>query len=206
MRTFKTEGIVIKRRNVGEADRIITIFSKDHGKLQIKASGVRKITSRRSPHIELLNYVNLTLYTGKTYPILVEAQSKENFSTLKEDLHKVGLAYHICELIDGLCPEGQEHESVFELLKRTLVILSPDGYLGEGSPMYNDAGDSSSFDKLTTQNDLVFIIHEFEVELLALLGYWRGSQEVAKTLDTQHMIENILERKLKSRNIFAKLS
>ena len=56
MRSFKTEGIVIKRRNFNEADRIITVFSKRNGKINIKASGVRKITSRRSPHLELLNY------------------------------------------------------------------------------------------------------------------------------------------------------
>ncbi|PIZ97846.1 MAG: DNA repair protein RecO, partial [Candidatus Levybacteria bacterium CG_4_10_14_0_2_um_filter_35_8] len=56
MNSYKTEGIVIKRRNLGEADKILTIFTKRYGKIQVKAPGIRKINSRRSPHVELLNY------------------------------------------------------------------------------------------------------------------------------------------------------
>src|SRR4051812_23196058 len=103
MRTVQVEGIVIKRINYGEADRILTILTRELGKVSIKASGVRKITSRRSPHIELLNYSALTLYTSQKFPVLVEVQSHTNYSEIKSDLNKVGFAYHICELIDGLC-------------------------------------------------------------------------------------------------------
>ncbi len=180
MRTFKTEAVIIKRRSYGESDRILTVFSKTHGKLHIKASGVRKITSRRSPHVELLNHTKLTLYSGKTYPVLVEAESIENFSSIKENLQKIGFAYHICELIDGLCPEREEQETIFHLLINTL-------------------------DHLGSTENITSIIHSFEVELLTLLGYWRGEVQVAQTLDTEHMIENIIERKLKSRNIFGKM-
>ena len=61
-RAYKTEAIIIKRRNFGEADRILTILTKNYGKIQVRAPGVRKITSRRSSHIELLNFSSLTLY------------------------------------------------------------------------------------------------------------------------------------------------
>jgi len=54
MKSYKTEGIIIKRKNFGEADRILTIFTKNKGKISIVAKGVRKINSRRAPHIELL--------------------------------------------------------------------------------------------------------------------------------------------------------
>ncbi|GIV45007.1 MAG: hypothetical protein KatS3mg035_2130 [Bacteroidia bacterium] len=84
MRNFKTEGIIIKRRNVLEADRIITVFTREHGKLQIKARGVRRITSKRASHIELLNYAQLSLYKGSSLPILVEAQMIESFSDIKK--------------------------------------------------------------------------------------------------------------------------
>lgn len=180
MRSFKVEGIVIKRRNYGESDRIVTVLTKYHGKLHVKASGVRKITSRRSAHIELLNHTEMTVHATASYPILTEAEALNDFSDIKSDLTKVGLAYHVCELIEGLCPEGQDQRQVFVLLKATLEQLA-------GS------------DTVST------VIHEFEVELLSLLGYWHGKPEVAATLDTQDFIESIIERKLKSKRVFSKL-
>ena len=50
----------------------------------------------------------------------------EDFSPIKEDFDKVGMAYHLCELIDGLCPENQENRSVYSLLQKTLFELSRD--------------------------------------------------------------------------------
>lgn len=177
MRTFISEAIIIKRRNFRDADRILTIYTKDHGKIAVKAAGVRRITSRRSSHIELLNHSTLTLYKGTGFPVLTEAQTINTFSNVKEDLVKIGFAYHICELIDGLCPEGQEQKAIFTLLLNTL-------------------------DQLTITEELPETIHGFEVQLLTLLGYWNRTSEEE---DTHTFIENILERKLKSKNFFHKI-
>lgn len=179
MRNFKVDGIILKRRNIGEADRILTVFTKQFGKISIKAAGVRKIASRRASHIELLNIVSMGLYKGQGMHVLTEAVSQENFLPIKEDLTKVGFAYHICELVDGLCPEGQESEAIFDLLRNMLQ-------------------------KLSTEENIAVIIHEFEVQLLTLLGYWPVSQS-STNLNTAFLIENILERKLKSRQILSKL-
>src|SRR5882757_7580474 len=100
MRNLRTEGIVIKRRNYGEADRILTVLTRDYGKISIKATGVRKITSRRSAHIELLNHTTLHLYKKNTFMVLTEAKMLEDFSVIKQDFQKIGLAYHFCELVD----------------------------------------------------------------------------------------------------------
>ena len=125
MRTFKTEGFVIRRRNSGDADRILTIFSKHYGKMQAKAPGVRKITSKRSPHIELLNLSVFTLYKSSrsSLPMVTEASTLKNFSDLKGDLKKIGFSFYICELLNNLCAENQENNKVFSLLKNTLVNL-----------------------------------------------------------------------------------
>ncbi len=208
MRAFKTEGIIIKRKNIGEADRIITIITPDLGKINIKATGVRRIISRRSPHVELLNYTSLGLYKGKFLPILTEAKTIDSFSTLKKDLHKIGLVYHLCELINGLCPENQENKAVFELFKDTLHRLSGSSViLSEAKNPCLPAGKALQGEErsfVNTRDDIVSIIHEFEVELLSLLGYWNNTS-VERLWDTQAYIEEIMERKLKSKNIFLKL-
>jgi DNA repair protein RecO (recombination protein O) len=180
MRSYKTEAIIIKRRNFNEADRIITILTRDLGKLQVKAQGVRKITSRRSSHIELLNHSELSLYKGSSMSVLVEAQMLEAYSDIKSDFEKVGFAYHVCELIDGLCPEGQEYRDVFFLLKKTLARISK-------------------------EQDMLLLVHDFEIELLTILGFWHKPAEDSRTLNTQDFIENILERRLKSQKMFARL-
>lgn len=179
MRNFKTEGIIIKRRNSGEADRVITIFSKTYGKIQAKAIGVRRITSKRSSHLELLNLVHFNFYKGRVIPLVLETQTIENFGELKDDLTKIGFAFHMCELIDGLCADSQEQPLVFDLLYKTLQ-------------------------KLSKSDDIVVVVHEFEVELLTLLGFWSQTTQSAHT-DNQVFIEHILERKLKSKHLLQKL-
>lgn len=175
MRNFKEEAIVIKRRNYGEADRMLTIFTKNYGKMSVVAKGVRRITSKRASHIELLNQAVLYIHKGKGMPILGEAQVVSHFEDIKQDLTKVGFAYHLCELIDGLCPDGQENRTVYSLFLNTLK-------------------------RLESENEIAPVIHEFEIELLSLLGFFSRHQPTQQ-LNTTSFIENILERRLKSRQI-----
>jgi hypothetical protein len=227
MRNFRTEGIVIKRKNYGEADRIITILTRDFGKMSVKAAGVRKITSRRSSHIELLNHVSVGLYKGNTFPVLTEAKMVDDFAPIKNDFHKVGLAYHLCELIDGLCPDNQENSKVFFLLRNFLrqlaeadeVFEEKEAQSAETDYKYLHAeiddytlgtygiavNDAPGLSKVKASNYLSFTLQQFEIDLLTELGYWNASDELARNFDTHDMIEAILERKLKSHKIFAKL-
>ncbi len=183
MHTLKTEAVVLKRRNIGEADRLLTVLTKTHGKMQVKAPGVRKIASRRSPHIELLNRVSLHLYTGSASPIVTEAQMIADYSPIKQDLVKVGYAYHVCEITDGLCAENEENNAVFSLLIYTLDSLC-----------------------LSSTNDSVSVVKEYEFQLLELLGFGVASMRDHAFFDTNIYIESLLERKLKSKDIFLQKS
>ncbi len=187
MRSVKTEGIVIKRKNYGEADRLVTVFTKDFGKITVKAGGVRRITSRRSSHIELLNLSEIYLYKGRSYFTLTEAIVMKNFLAIKDNLVTIGFAYHICELIDGLCAENQENEKVFHLLKNTLSKLVAITESGK-------------------EDDLVSTVHAFEVDLLIMLGFWHVPEGIpTKRVNIHSIIENLLERKLKSKQIILQI-
>lgn len=124
MRSYKTEGIIIKRVNLGEADRILTAFTKRHGKIRVLAKGVRRVHSRRGPNVELFNRVVLFVHKGKTFDIVTEAQVQETFVHLRNDLQRIGLAYYVCELVDSLCAEEQPHPQVFSLFTETLRNLN----------------------------------------------------------------------------------
>lgn len=184
MRSYKTEGIVIKRRNFGEADRILTLLTRTYGKIQVRAPGVRKIISRRSSHIELLNLTLLTLYKNSQWslPIVTEAEVQEEFLPIKRMLDKVGLAYYICELIDSLCAQNQENKRVFFLVRDIFFKLS----------------NYSSSSNGTMQQWNNESIGYFEDELLVTLGFLPREHKLA---DKRGFIESILEKKLRTKRL-----
>jgi len=177
MRTYKIEGIVLKRRNLGEADRILTVLSRECGKITVKAPGVRRIKSRRSSHVELLNFSELTLYKSSRsfMPIVTEAQTLEDFSSIKKDLRKIGVALYICELVNGLCADNQENGSVFFQLKAVLSGLSK-------------------------TSEVASLISKFEKDLLRELGFW-SEAKLLQTQSSKIVMERLLERKLKTLRI-----
>lgn len=178
MHSYKAEGIVIKRKNFGEADRILTVFTKNKGKIQIIAKGVRKITSKRASHVELLNHSVIGVYEGKL-PILTETECLNHYSILKSDLQKAGYAFYICELVDGLCAEGEENKEVFNLIQNTLF-------------------------KLETEMNPKSLLSSFEKDLLVLLGFWAPTREYLQ--DSDNYIEELMERKIKTKKILPQLS
>lgn len=121
---FKTEGVILKRRNFGEADRILTVFSLHRGKISVMAKGVRRITSRRAGNVELLNRVQMFLYPGKQFLILTEATSVNTYQKLKEDLTLSTYAYHILEITDKMLAENQENRILYGHLVEVLKSLS----------------------------------------------------------------------------------
>lgn len=183
MRTYKTEGIIIKRRNIGEADRILTIFTKHYGKIKAVAKGVRKIKSRRAPHLELFNHVSLLLFRGKDLDIITEAQVINSFSNLRKDLEKVGLTFKVCELVDQLTREGVSQKEVFSLLSSCLVRIDHPKEMAIG---------------------LGRVIRDFEIQLLQLLGFLPKGKALEK-VDISRFIEGIIEKKLKSRRFLSQV-
>lgn len=174
MHSLRTEAIIIKRKNFGEADRILTAITKGSGKIKIIAKGVRKISSKRSPHVELLNLSVLNLHLGKMM-ILTEAETLYHHAGLKNDLSRSGAAFYLCELVDGLIPENQENFQVFNLLKNTLL-------------------------QLEVSNDPRLVVSSFERDLLTILGFWPKEQAFLENSDK--FIEGIMEKKIKTKRIF----
>lgn len=180
-RAYKTEGIIIKRINFGEADRIITIFTKHHGKIKAIAKGIRKIKSRRAPHLELFNQAILFLNQGKNFDLISQAQIINSFSNLRKDLKRVGLAFEVCELVDQLTREGQSQRQVFDFL---VVCLN----------------DLSHFNKERAEE----VVRTFELRLLESLGFL-AKDRVLKNLNIERFVEEISERELKTKKFLSKI-
>lgn len=125
---YTTEAIVLKRKNTGEADRILTLFTKEHGKIRVIAKGVRRIKSRRAGHLELFSRVFVTIHKGKSLDIVTEATRSIDATSISttHDLTRLAFTYFLCELVDQLTAERQEHADVFTLLKDSLQYIALD--------------------------------------------------------------------------------
>lgn len=175
-------GFVIRRANFGEADRIVTIFSKERGKVRTLAKGVRKVNSRRGPHLELFNLVKLSCYRGKSFLYLTEARTLRNFTLLREDLNKVAAAYQMCELVGRISAEEQENEEIYNLLQKGFTYLN--GLNGE-----------------LTQGHLTEVGKRFTSRVLSLSGFIAHDARI----DPEDYVQTVLERRLKTREFISEI-
>jgi DNA repair protein RecO (recombination protein O) len=128
-RTYQTEAVVLRRRNWGEADRILTLFTPQRGKIRVRAVGVRKPASRKAGHLELFHRANVFLARGRDFDIVTQAETVESFARLRDDLVRSAAASYVVELLDRLSPEEEENPAAYVLIVRTLEALG-----GEGEP------------------------------------------------------------------------
>jgi len=119
-RIRKVEAVIITHKDFGEADRLIRLFSLEHGKLSALAKGARKIRSRKAAHIEPFTYTSLMLAKGQTFWIITQAESKSGFPNIREDLRKTAKAAYILELADHLTGDEQPEPAIFHLITDTL--------------------------------------------------------------------------------------
>src|SRR4030042_4526114 len=104
-RTYQTDAVILRRRNWGEADRILTLFTPLRGKIRVRAVGVRKPASRKAGHLELFHRATLFLAKGRDFDIVTQAETLEAYPRLREDLARSEAASHAAQILDRLSPE-----------------------------------------------------------------------------------------------------
>jgi DNA repair protein RecO (recombination protein O) len=160
-KSFSTEAIILSRKNFGEADRLLTIFTKYYGKRRVLAKGVRRPISRKRGSLEIFSYVKIFLAKGKNIDIVTEAELINRFGGWRKDLIKVGVAYHLVEVVERLTAENQEHKEIFKLLV-------------------------NSFEKLTSLGywEIYPFVQSFKVKVLEELGFLERHRPTTKNLDS----------------------
>ena len=127
MNSFKTSGIVIKRMNFGEADRILTILTERFGKVKAIAKGVRKTKSRLAGSLEPFMISELQLHEGKSFFIVTGSVIGEDFPSVHNNLQKTSQAFYIGEIADKILQENQRVNGVFEIFSEALEEIEQSG-------------------------------------------------------------------------------
>lgn len=143
---YKTRGIIIRRTNFGEADRIITLLSADRGKIKAIAKGIRKINSRLSGNLELFCLTNFNIAEGKNLDVVTGALIEKCYINLRNNLAATRKAEYFAEIINKTTEENDPHPEIFELFDQCLENLN------------------------TTNSDI--LIPYFEWNLIADIGYF----------------------------------
>jgi len=126
-RSFRADAVVLRHSDWGEADRLLTLFTREHGKVRAIAKGARKIASRKAGHIEPFTHVKLQLAKGRDLFIVTQAETIDVYQPLREDLTLTGYAAYVIELLDRFVPdEDVPVPALFRLLTETLSRLASD--------------------------------------------------------------------------------
>ena len=122
-RTYNTQGIVIKDMELGDADRIVTVYTPDRGKLRAVAKGARRIKSRKGGQLQPLTEVRISIVIGRTLDSITEVETVNSNRGLREDLGLLSQAIYVAELVDGFTADGAVNPREYELLSNILVAL-----------------------------------------------------------------------------------
>jgi len=124
-RSFRVEAVVLRHSDYGEADRLLTLYTRQLGKMRALAKGARKIASRKAGHIEPFTHVKLQLAKGRDMFLITQADTVDAYLPLRDDLILTSQAAYVMELLDRFTYENDtENASTFRLLTDTLARLA----------------------------------------------------------------------------------
>jgi DNA repair protein RecO (recombination protein O) len=145
-RSIRTEGIILRRREYGEADRILVLFSRKLGRISCIAKGSRKPSSKISGHLELFNRSSFLISRGRNLHLITQAEMIESYPALRKDLTGIALGSYVVELVDAFTYEEGSNLRLYDLILATLEAL--------------DQGENPDI-----------VIHYYELHLLDLVGF-----------------------------------
>lgn len=147
-RVYRAEGVVLRRQDLGEADRLNTIYTRNFGKIRVVAKGVRKLHSRKAGHLEPFTRVTLMMARGRELDLITQAEALDTFPHLRSDLLKLSQASYLVELLDRFTvEEGEGNLALYNLLLNSFTRLASSSTRASGTILY------------------------FELRLLEILGY-----------------------------------
>jgi DNA repair protein RecO (recombination protein O) len=146
-RSIRVDAVVLRHSNYGEADRLLTLYTRQMGKIRVMAKGARKIASRKAGHIEPFTHVKLQLAKGRDMFLLTQADTVDAYLPLRDDLILTSHASYVLELLERFTYEdGTENSSIFRLLTETLS-------------------------RLASKSDVWLVLRYYEMRLLDHLGF-----------------------------------
>ncbi|MCG8403370.1 MAG: DNA repair protein RecO [Firmicutes bacterium] len=123
MNLYRVRAVVLNSREMRDAHRVLTLYSRENGKIRAVAHGVNKPSSRKRGAVQPFSFSDFLLRRGRELDTVNQCEGLEVFPALWGDLERMGYAAHATELVDGLTADGEPNGTVFDLLLHTLRRL-----------------------------------------------------------------------------------
>ena len=123
MRTYAASGIVLRRIDLGEKDRILTVYTRELGKVSCVAKGSRRPGSKLGGASEPFTYSKMFLSRGRDLDILTQADIKESFPNVKADVRTVAYGVYMLELVSHFVDKRQPNPDLFDTLLSSMYVL-----------------------------------------------------------------------------------
>jgi DNA repair protein RecO (recombination protein O) len=124
MAIYRDSGVVLRTIRLGEADRIVTLFTEGRGKVRAVAKGIRKTKSRFGGRLEPITHVALQLYEGRELDTVTQAETLDHFRVIREDLERFGRATALLEAVDQVAQIGEPNPALYRMLVGALRALA----------------------------------------------------------------------------------
>ena len=144
---IRTEGIVLKEIRYKDTSKIINVYTKEYGRISIMARGAYRPKSKIIANTQPFSYSEYNLHRGRNFFYLNQGDLLNSFYCIREKMERVAYGSYMLELIEKSLPEEEEHEKIFLLLKKGLIIL----------------------EKL--DSDFIKFIISYELKFISFLGY-----------------------------------
>ena len=166
--TYRDFGLILKRTDLGEADAIVTLLTRQEGVARAVAKGVRKLTSRKGGNVALFNHIDALVTRGRSLDVLSEAEAIATFNIWRSDLERVSQAYYAADITIMLLAEGETYSYIHDQL------VSFYGWLGYA---------------------LVpsLLVRWYEVQLLVSLGFWAANQMQSESQNALTLLDSFAQ-------------
>ena len=168
-------GVVIRKTESGEHHQLVTLYTRELGKVRLMAKSAKKNTSKQAGHLDLFNSVDFLMVPGKNYSIITQAQSSENFLGIKSSLAKVMAGFFILETFHRLVYEEEQDLPLWNFLIIQLNKLE-------------------QIDKFGVD----LMLADFKKGLLNVMGYESSLAKVIESKEIDYFIQSLSSQKFSS--------
>ncbi|SDC72619.1 DNA replication and repair protein RecO [Paenibacillus sp. UNCCL117] len=145
---YRLQGIIIRSMDYGEGNKIVTLFTREHGKMSVVARGAKKVKSRFGSAVQLFTLGDFSFFKSGQNGLgsMNQADIVEAHHALREDLHLAAYASYLAELTDKMFGDHEGHPYLYEQLK-------------------------GSFQAMDDKKDAQIVMHMYEIKMLIQAGY-----------------------------------
>nr|DAU65654.1 MAG TPA: DNA repair protein RecO [Ackermannviridae sp.] len=120
---LRGKGIVISKKDIEEADRYITIFMEDYGKVSTVIKGIRKSKKRDKTAVDILSLTDFQFYKKNDSLIISNFSTIKDYIGIKSDIDKINIAFYIFSILNQILVENGRNRKIYEVLEKTLNYL-----------------------------------------------------------------------------------